>query len=579
MNHEKLLEVLISEPDDWLWNPAVDHEIMKLLPDLWDVISDQQREELEAVLLEGPSMGGHFSDWGPDKRDWTTWMRLSALEKAKHPVTGALEELMKELKARHPGWKKVESEQDYFLIWIGEHPTYSDEKHAEPDLCNREPEELLKILQQKHPADDYLRAWEGCVMGEPESGLKMIEHMVHRDTIDEDILTHTFRGLAEHLEPSPDNISRLKSAATRIPTPNWGAAIIAFMRMVRRFSEESEASPSTNSRLETEDIIELLEIGRAPAVEYPFQPDGDTLNRATNHPVGYAIDALLHRLSQDQGMTEGTGSFFKALLCADQVADGCTPAEVYLAFNLSRLHSISPDWTEANIIPLLDWDKPEKAREAWAAFLMSPRINDSLWEALQDHFVDACKNYDEIPVRNEQLAGMLTHVYLFGLPLEEPAISRCIEQFDNRGRALLLRYVAQFSEGAEEKADQLWEEKLIRFFSSLWPGSIKISEPDQRVSIIRAVISATDAFQDAVDAVEPLLQTSPCPREEVRWISKDKSNHAERHPAAILKLLDALLSRDAKMKGTKLEKVLRQIPADDSYRARFDRLKQLAQRV
>ena len=54
MNHEKLLDTIISEPDDWLWNPAIDHEIMVLLPDLWDALDEVKRKDLEAVL-DGPS--------------------------------------------------------------------------------------------------------------------------------------------------------------------------------------------------------------------------------------------------------------------------------------------------------------------------------------------------------------------------------------------------------------------------------------------------------------------------------------------------------------------------------------------
>ena len=159
--------------------------------------------------------------------------------------------------------------------------------------------------------------------------------------------------------------------------------------MVRRFSELHENSTDDESYLDSDHIIELLEIG----IGLFRREVGDLLNEAFNHPAGTAVEVLLNLLPPE-GIPEDIEMLLRKLLPDESNENGCTPAELYLAFNLSRLHATAPDWTQENVVVLLDWDRATKARGAWSAFLMSPRITPALWD-LRKHFLDACSNYQK----------------------------------------------------------------------------------------------------------------------------------------------------------------------------------------
>lgn len=327
MNHEKLLELIRSEPEIWLWSAEINSEIDDLLPVLRAALDEEGRKTLDAAMLRGPGSKIGHQELSKEDQDRYIWMRLAPIYHARQSMSKSLEERCDELKERFPDLAPGQSQEDTVPqeLWS---PSITDEDGASA-LCESEPREVREMLQEEDWRSDKLQLWEGCVMRKPQTGLDLLDYMVQRDLVHQPVLVYTFRGMADHLDPTPDNISRLKSIARAIPATDWGTAIISYMRMVNRFSQLGESSPAY---LEIDEVIELLMIGMGPAISHSFELGGDVLNRATNHPVAEAIEAVLHRSQGNQGLPEGVRNVLDELLSDEHGPHGCTPAKVYLAF-------------------------------------------------------------------------------------------------------------------------------------------------------------------------------------------------------------------------------------------------------
>lgn len=231
------------------------------------------------------------------------------------------------------------------------------------------------------------------------------------------------------------------------------------------------------------------------------------------------------------------------------------------------LHAIDPNWTEDNILPLLAWDYPESAAQAWQGFLMKPHIQD-IWDVVCADFVSACQHYNHIAARRVRLADILAHVYIGEYRLDDVSVTRCLRGLDNQAIASLLRTIGDRLK-QEADPDQIWKNKLIRLFREIWPKEIdkRISSSDQRHWLIHCLSMTDNSFPGAVKAVEPLLESTPRMASKMRIDKKSIYEHAIRYPEASLTLFNAL-----KPEAMSLAEVFDSLPAGANKEAALESL-------
>jgi hypothetical protein len=87
-------------------------------------------------------------------------------------------------------------------------------------------------------------------------------------------------------------------------------------------------------------------------------------------------------------------------------------AQVLLPNWIHFLHSADAAWCERNVLPILGWDNPDRARRAWEGYLSHGRWTDSLLDAgLLDLLFETVKHRADLPDdRGRKLLGHLASI-------------------------------------------------------------------------------------------------------------------------------------------------------------------------
>ena len=110
-------------------------------------------------------------------------------------------------------------------------------------------------------------------------------------------------------------------------------------------------------------------------------------SHARSHPVGklalYWINAIAVDWRDAGEEWAGLSTTMRSTLNTMLEGSGhrTAIAETMLASELRFLFEADPEWSQASIMPLLDWESPDRATRAWEGFLTWGRFNDHLLDA------------------------------------------------------------------------------------------------------------------------------------------------------------------------------------------------------
>ena len=180
--------------------------------------------------------------------------------------------------------------------------------------------------------------------------------------------------------------------------------------------------------------------------------DGRVLH-PRSHPVGklalYWINAIAVDWREAGEKWEGLSPTMQATL--KTMLEGSDQriaiAEAVLASDLQFLFEADSEWCRNNVMPLFDWDSPDRAKRAWDGFLTWGRFNDHLLDAgLLTMCIDAAaRRTDQLsPEAGERLYQHLAVIALVGGPDQMSWISEFTAQVaDETLREKWIRNVAQ----------------------------------------------------------------------------------------------------------------------------------------
>jgi len=541
------------EPDEWvdwlladnswcLWLPDARRETLRLLVLQGPRISQELQGRLEAAILAGPPRAMYGDNI--DSEDWqglvdhSVWLHLAKLQSSGVKLGQATAERWNTLTRAHK-WRLAEDERDEFPVWWSGTGDSDFDKTRGVDVVPRTRAELVTWLGRP-----------------PRQGFS-----------DGDKWRETCQTRFFHCALALCDLAR----AGQWPERRWGEALNAWsekglvLRSWRFLAPLSRTMPDEVLQKVAGDIAWWLEAisrsldhneemfldlcRRLLACQYKDADDtGNPVDRAINHPVGHATQALLNvwfqRKPRDNEYLPADMEPFYTQLCNTNVAK-FRHGRVLLASNLIALFRVDQPWTEKHLLPLFDWTTdPAEARAAWEGFLWSPRLYRPLLIALKTPFLDTVKHYAKLGQRADRFAAFLTYAALnmgdiyTKLEFQEAWAALPQGGLDESAQALV-----QALEGADEQREDYWTNRIQPFWQYIWPKSLEFGSKSIAESLARLSIAARSAFPKALAAVSAWLLPIEHPDLVVHLLHESKL--AERFPEEALRLLDVVIKHQA----------------------------------
>ena len=537
---DEWVDWILADDAWWLWSVDTKRETLRLLVLQGFHLSTQARGRLEAAILAGPPRVMYRDDIEPrawqDLVDHSVWLHLAKLRSSGANLGTAATERLGELSAAHPEWRLASNERDEFSHWVTGTGAPDFEDHRDVDIAPRKRGELVDWLKRTPPSRDpfYEDTWrETCRTrffhcayalcdlareGQWPSG-RWREAL--QAWSEEGRILRSWRFIAPLVETMPDEV--LKDIAHNITW--WLEAV-------------------SKSLVRHEDIF--LDLCRR-MLSLPHQDGVDTdqpVLRAINHPVGHVTQALLNlwfkRKPNDNDKLPADLEPIFTQLCNRDV-EQFRHGRVLLASHLIALFRVDRSWTETHLLPLFDWSiDAVEARAAWEGFLWSPRLFRPLLIAFKAQFLETAYHYMDLGEHAEQFAAFLTYAAL------DPVDTYTAQDFqtsfgalpqeglDNASQALV-----QALEGAGEKRENYWDNRIRPFWQGIWPKSRQLASQNIAKSLARLSIAARGQFPAALAAVLDWLQPIEHPDFVVHLM--DQSGLSGRFPQDALNLLYAII--------------------------------------
>jgi len=219
-------------------------------------------------------------------------------------------------------------------------------------------------------------------------------------------------------------------------------------------------------------------------------------------------------------------------------------AEVIIASQLHFFFAADREWCQANVLPLLAWEDPARARRTWDGFLHWGRWTDELLEAgLLGAYIDTARNIDnfadDMPGR---FAEHLAALALYSATDPGTWTAQFTRIAPDRVRVMWLDHVGWvLGQLDAEVVTQQWN-RWMRGYWAQRLASIPLTPTFEEASALAGwVIHLEDAVDEAVD----LAVAAPAGLEQHGGLLGDLREKLQRAPAAYARLLGHLLSNTA----------------------------------
>jgi hypothetical protein len=204
-------------------------------------------------------------------------------------------------------------------------------------------------------------------------------------------------------------------------------------------------------------------------------PSGHWLDRGIGHPAGQIALFWVRAIAADWsaqpegwgGLTAPTRESLEVLLNSGDTRSAM--AEVILASQLLFFFATDENWCLDHVLPMLDWDTPERAQRAWEGYLVWGRWNDKLLAAgLRDRYRSTLEHLGDL--RDEMherfcahLAGIAVYAEADPSPLLQAFTARASEA-DSVG--WITEVSVQLDQVPVDAVENLWD----KWMRSYWQG-------------------------------------------------------------------------------------------------------------
>jgi hypothetical protein len=566
------LQWLLSDDGWWMWSVETERETMRLIVSLAPRVSADELTQIVDLVLAGPPRSMFRDDIEDDhwRRlvDRETWLRLAKIAGTgvQLPLSGA--ERLNTLLRQYPEWALASDERDEFPFWM-----------ESAWVGNRDPwREFVSIPRSRRGTINYLHDHPEVEQGKQDDW--------------RDRCSTTFQATALAL------CALAREGAW--PESRWREALQAwsdekhqskswrFMGQLLSTAPEPVLQSLTHAvsywlesiakQVGTHDEPLFVLADRFLDLDFPISQDDDVVTRAINHPIGHVTEALLrwwyvHPLEDNQGLPERL-KLVLTRLC-DVRSAKLASGRVLLAAHVIALFRVDSMWTEANVLPLFDWQQSvDEARAAWEGFLWSPRLYRPLIEKLKGPFLETAAHYGKLGKHDGQYAALLTFAALDPNDVFTP------NELANATRALpadglhdCAQALVRSVESAGEQRADFWSNRVAPYLRRIWPNTRAHVSPTLAESLGRLCVAAQDHFPEAIGLLRGWLSPPEHPDYVVHILAS--SGLCTGFPSESLGFLDLMIADRVQWLPRELRACLDEITATDARLrndARYQRL-------
>lgn len=541
----------LSESDFWLGDAR--RETMRLMALRWPDLSKPAQQAVETRIANG--MPRDLLDPHAPKEqlasvsDYASFIRLRRIENAGHVLGEAGRDALARIVERHPDWRASEDEQDDFRIWSS--GLHSSGPQGDISLLqDAEPENLLVRAQEIAVGDPMGQGevWRLFCVAEPLRALEGLLAALQRGDDLPGAWQSFFWALAEQEDQAPHAAALEVVERDTFPMHVPHAILDWLLRKRDLVPATSEQVLAIWDRL----LVRL----RQEAEQITDEIRNDVVFRMLNEAEGKIGTMLLEELDRMRG-TESIGEVpesirarIEQLVAADQALGLLGTAA--MMDGLRAMHHLSPDWTEAVLVPCASWDEPVRAMAVWSVLLRERVPSARLYAALKRNMLAAVV-HPEIGRSIDGVASWLLLPLLWAqAPVGEvPAVDRmevrrALAQGDEEVRRSAAFWFVNALEQLGDSREETWRNRIGPLFQQVWPLEPSLRSAETSIHLIRLAVGTGDAFPEAVDVIAPTLAAIE-PWDVAIWLDMngEQSVLFDRHPLAVLNLLDALICENA----------------------------------
>lgn len=395
----------------WLFDHVVRHELFRLIAAALPTASDDAIDLLVSTALER-------DDNEPEHRAYERYNALVWMDRHRpdHPViTSALAEAH----AVNPSWtERLNPDLTHSMVvgFVPSRPPMSVEDFHSKLTAG--PAELILELSKYKGAD----WWEGGSTW--ADWLSLITHAVKAEPRDGIVLLG--------LPPPDDDVTRAVIAGwSRAElTPEAAAEVLervadleltAFVPDLARMLSaggRTEGHPTDWTEVPGARLL-AQELWKVTRDDEAVPGETDWLTRAINHPGGNLAEFWIQVVESDWRSNEETWSGMGAdhraaletMLSSPPDLIRTKMAEVICVSRLQLLFAADPAWTASNVMPLLDWSNPDRARRCWNSFASWGRWTERMLDAgLMEQYLEAVSHLREFDGEHRRFLGHLASI-------------------------------------------------------------------------------------------------------------------------------------------------------------------------
>ncbi len=532
------LSWLLHDENRWLWSIETQREAIRLIVSVASRLDTTALSELEQAILKGSPSDSYSGDTMEEMKvsssDWDVWLRLAKAFDAGAVLGEAAKGKLYELSQQYPEWQLAADQRDEFVSWM----SYSDDER-EFMTSPQGQDELVEWLR-RYPRSDAWRVddWEKrcredfstaaaalIILAEAWEDLKERWATALLAWTDEENLEISWCLLPKFFMKVPDEFILAVSHEL----------ILWLLKQAGKFSGQEEQFFGLIGRLLEMNYQDLA------------RRDGDLAAQALNHPVGRVTDALMRwwygcSPQNGEGLPNELLSFLDHLLNSGD--EKFLYGRVILAINLLSLYLVDREWTTEHLLPSFDWKHSESdALAMWQGFLLAPRLNWQLMEALKESFLDSAERFSSLGRYGKNYTSLLTSVALNqDETFKQSELKSATRVLPSEGLGYVADSLGRALSGAGEQRDEYWYNRIVPFLDTIWPRSIEIVSPEIIESLALLCVSSGDAFPEATEKLKPWLQHPVDEPHRANRVIYElaETNLCARFPDEALMLLDNL---------------------------------------
>lgn len=524
----------------------------RVLASLCPRLEETRATRLLDSILAGPPRWDAASDEDCARcRERQMWLRLEKLRQFGCDLPPRAAQALEALRANHPEWQLQPGDRDEFTSWMesraGEWPP---SRPVSRECLEWSEDVWVKKLKSTTERGPLMHCWRLLLGEQFDRAVGVVVELSKGDAWPVDAWEKLleFAALNTRWQDRCQDLSLMLADA-----PERVVEVLA-PEAARWLHYVSESLP-TDVDGGYWSLWERL-ANRAFATSEPERTD--PLDAAWNSPAGHLTEALLNRmaLARPRKRDDLSPEMWARL---DRLATGVggsyPTARVLLASRLLLLHTLDASWVETTLIRRFDWDASEEAAAVWQGFLWQPRRSPELWSALKPSFLKAAGHTPELGARAEQFYCLVAAICI-DRPgwISDDEAQDILRSVGASGRATVAMQIWRLLEGAGERGEALWTDRVGPWLSRAWPKDRDFVESNTAEYLALAAIASSGAFPSAVATLERMLT----PLEQYFSVADAlrKSAHPEAFPEATLKLLSLTVPVQSPWAHAELREVL-----------------------